>query len=232
MKTFKILLASVVAITSLSVSAQSADEIANKYVNAMGGAEKLASLKTVKMEGNMSTQGVDVALTLTKKHLEGMRLDLEIMGTSNFQMATPTKGWVFMPIMQQTEPKEMDAEQLKSVQSQLDIQGSLYNYKAKGYSLESVGTEKVDGKDAHKLKMVKDGKEVFYFVDAATGLLLKTSMKVSAQGTEMDVETVFGDYRKNAEGYMFAYTNTTTQGVITFDKISANVPVEDKMFTN
>lgn len=232
MKTFKILLASVLAVTSLSVSAQSADEIANKYVNAMGGAEKLASLKTVKMEGNMSTQGIDVALTLTKKHLEGMRLDLEIMGTSNFQMATPTKGWVFMPIMQQTEPQEMDAEQLKSVQSQLDIQGSLYDYKAKGYSLESVGTEKVDGKDAHKLKMVKGGKEVLYFVDAATGLILKTSMKVSAQGTEMDVETVFGDYRKNAEGYMFAYTNTNAQGVITFDKISANVPVEDKMFTN
>lgn len=232
MKTFKILLASALVLTSLAVSAQSADEIANKYVTAMGGAEKLASLKTVKMEGNMSTQGIDVALTLTKKHLEGMRLDLEIMGTSNFQMATPTKGWVFMPIMQQTEPQEMDAEQLKTVQSQLDIQGSLYDYKAKGYSLESMGTEKVDGKDAYKLKMVKAGKEVLYFVDAATGLLLKTSMKVSAQGTEMDVETVFGDYRKNAEGFMFAYTNTNAQGVITFDKISANEPVDDKMFTN
>ena len=232
MRTIKILLSSAFALFSLAAQAQSADEIVAKYVNAMGGAEKLASLKTVKMEGNMSTQGIDVALTLTKKHLEGMRLDLEIMGTSNFQMATPTKGWVFMPVMQQTEPQEMDAEQLKSVQSQLDIQGSLYNYKEKGYTLESLGTEKVDGKDAHKLKLVKAGKEVFYFVDAATGLLLKTVTKVSAQGTEMDVETVFGDYRKNAEGYMFAYTNTNTQGVITFDKISANVPVDDKMFTN
>lgn len=232
MKTIKILLPSAFALFSLAAQAQSADEIVAKYVNAMGGAEKLASLKTVKMEGNMSTQGIDVALTLTKKHLEGMRLDLEIMGTSNFQMATPTKGWVFMPVMQQTEPQEMDAEQLKSVQSQLDIQGSLYNYKEKGYTLESLGTEKVDGKDAHKLKLVKAGKEVFYFVDAATGLLLKTVTKVSAQGTEMDVESVFSDYRKNEEGYMFAYTNTNTQGVITFDKISTNVPVEDKMFTN
>ncbi len=232
MKTLKTIFAAVFAVASFASSAQSTDEIVNKYVTAMGGAEKLASLKTVKMEGNMSTQGIDVALTLTKKHLQGMRLDLEIMGTSNFQMATPTKGWVFMPVMQQTEPQEMDAEQLKGVQSQLDIQGSLFNYKEKGYSLESLGLEKVDTKDAHKLKMVKDGKEVFYFVDASTGFLLKTVTKVNAQGAEMDVETSFSDYKKNAEGYMFAYTNTNTQGVITFDKISANIPVDDKIFTN
>jgi len=131
MKTLKTFIAAALAVVSFAASAQSADDIVNKYVTAMGGAEKLASLKTVKMEGNMSTQGIDVALTLTKKHLEGMRLDLEIMGTSNFQMATPSKGWVFMPIMQQTEPQEMEAEQLKSVQSQLDIQGSLYTTKQK-----------------------------------------------------------------------------------------------------
>ncbi len=232
MKILKILLASVFVFFSFAASAQSTDEIVNKYVNAMGGAEKLSSLKTVKMEGNMSTQGIDVALTLTKKHLAGLRLDLDIMGTSNFQMATPTKGWVFMPVMQQTEPQEMDAEQLKSVQGQMDIQGSLFNYKEKGYTLESMGTEKVDGKDAHKLKLVKGGKEVFYFVDAASGLLLKTVTKVAAQGTETDVENVFDDYRKNAEGYMFPYKNTNAQGVITFDKISANIPVDDKLFTN
>jgi len=232
MKTFKSLFVAAMSFATITVSAQTADEIVNKHVTALGGADKLASLKTVKMEGTMNTQGIDVALTLTKKHMAGMRMDMEIMGTSNYQIATPTQGWVFMPVMQQTEPQPMDEEQIKSVQSQMDIQGALFNYKEKGFTIESLGTEKVDGKDAYKLKVVKNGKDVFYFIDAASNFIIKTTSKISAQGQEMDVETTFADYKQNADGYWFSYTNTTTQGTITFDKISSNLPVDDKLFTN
>jgi hypothetical protein len=232
MKAFKTIFVAAMTLATTTLSAQTADEIVNKYVAAMGGAEKLSSLKTVKMEGNLSTQGIDVALTLTKKHMAGMRMDMEIMGSSNYQMANTTKGWVFMPVMQQTEPQEMEAEQVKSIQSQFDIQGALYNYKEKGYTVEYVGTEKLDGKDAYKLKVVKDGKDVFYFLDVVSNFIVKTASKVSAQGQEMDIETSFADYKQNAEGYWFSYTNTTTQGVISFEKITANIPVEDNLFTN
>jgi hypothetical protein len=232
MKAFKTVFVAAMSFVAISVSAQTADEIVNKYVTALGGAEKLASLKTVKMEGNMSTQGIDIPITLTKKHLIGMRMDMEIMGTSNYQMATASKGWVFMPVMQQTEPKEMEPDQLKGIQSQLDIQGSLFNYKEKGYTVEYIGTEKIDGKDAFKLKAVKDGKDVFYFLDASSNFIVKTSSKATVQGQEIEMETSFSDYKQNAEGYWFAYTMTPTQGVITFDKISTNIPVDEKIFSN
>ena len=180
----------------------------------------------------MSTQGIDIPLTITKSHLLGMRLDMEIMGTSNYQLANATKGWVFMPVMQQTEPQEMDADQHRTIISQFDVQGSLYNYKEKGYTLEYIATEKLDGKDAYKLKMVKNGNNVFYFIDAVSGFIVKTASKMSAQGQEMDVETSFSDYKKNADGYWFAHTNVTTQGTISFDKVSTNIPVDEKIFTN
>ncbi len=232
MKTLKTLFVAASTLIASAGMAQNADEVIKKNITAMGGAAKIATLSTVKMEGSMNTQGIDVPLTITKKHLAGLRLDLEIMGTSNYQLANTTKGWVFMPIMQQTEPQEMNAEQHKMVQSQFDVQGSLFNYKEKGYSVEYAGTEKVDGKDAHKLKVVKNGNTVYYFIDATSNFIIKTATKVSAEGQEMDVETKFADYKQNAEGYWFPYTNVTTQGTITFDKISANVPVDDKIFTN
>lgn len=212
--------------------AQTADEIISKHIAAMGGAAKLGSLNTVKMEGNMNTQGIDVPMTITKKHLAGLRLDLEIMGTSNYQLANTTKGWIFMPIMQQTEPKEMSAEQHTSVQTQFDVQGSLFNYKEKGYTVEYAGIEKLDGKDAHKLKVVKSGNAVFYYIDAVSNLIVKTASKVNIEGQETDIETKFSDYKQNADGFWFPYTNVTMQGTITFDKISANVPVDEKIFTN
>ena len=232
MITLKTFLVAAIGFAAISASAQTADEIVNKHITAMGGAEKLASLKTVKMEGNMSTQGIDIPLTITKSHLLGMRLDMEIMGTSNYQLANATKGWVFMPVMQQTEPQEMDADQHKTILSQFDVQGSLYNYKEKGYTVEYIATEKLDGKDAYKLKLVKNGNNVFYFIDAVSGFVVKTASKMSAQGQEMDVETSFTDYKKNADGYWFAHTNLTTQGTINFDKVSTNIPVDEKIFTN
>ena len=51
-------------------------------------------------------------------------------------------------------------------------------------------------------------------------------------GTEMDVETVFTDYKQNADGYWFAYTTATPNGPITFDKIDTNVKVDESIFKN
>ncbi len=232
MKTLKAILLTATAFVSLAVSAQTADDVINKHIAKMGGAAKLEALKTVKMEGNLTTQGIDVALSFTKKHLVGMRVDMEIMGTSNYQIITPTKGWAFMPVMQQTEPQEMEAEQLKSAQGQLDIQGSLYNYKQKGYTAEYMGKEQVDGKDAHKIKVVKSGRDVFYFIDAESNFIVKSMSKANIQGQETDVQTTFADYKQTPDGYWFPYSSTTMQGPVTFSKIEVNVPVDDKIFTN
>ena len=232
MKTLKAILLSAAISVTMVASAQTADEVINKHIAAMGGADKLSSLKTVRMEGNLNTQGVEVALTLTKKHLVGMRVDMEIMGTSNYQIVNATKGWAFMPVMQQTEPQEMKPDQLKSAQGQLDLQGSLFNYKQKGYTAEYVGLEKVDGKDAHKLKVVKEGRDVMYFVDATSGFILKTASKATIQGQEMDIQTTYADYKQTPDGFWFPFSSTTLQGPMSFSKIEVNVLVDEKIFTN
>ena len=232
MKTLRTILLTAVSFVTVAASAQTADEVINKHVAKMGGAAKLEALKTVKLEGNLNTQGIDVALSFTKKHMVGMRVDLDIMGTSNYQIITPIKGWAFMPVMQQTEPQEMEAEQLKNAQGQLDIQGSLFNYKQKGYTAEYIGKEKVDGKDAHKIKIVRDGRDIFYFIDVESNFIVKSASKANIQGQETQVETTFGDYKQTPEGYWFPYFSTTMQGPVTFSKIQVNVPVDDKIFTN
>lgn len=227
----KHLLVGALALTTISVSAQTADEIVAKNVEAMGGAAKLATLNSAKMTGNMSVQGTDVGMTITRLNNKGYRLDLEIMGTSNYQLVNAEKGSVFMPIQGMSDPKEMDAEQYKSVSSQLDLQGALFNYKAKGNTVEALGTEKVDGADAYKLKLTtKAGKVVTYFIDTKTNRLIKSVSKVSANGEEMEMETTYGDYKQDANGFWFPFTITNMQGTVTFDKIESNVAVDESIF--
>jgi len=239
MKAFK-LLAAVLAFTAVNVSAQTAvsaeksvDQIVNDYVTALGGKEKLESLKTVKMQGTMNTQGADVSLTMTKSHMVGFRMDIEVMGTSNYQIANKTEGWVFMPVMGMKEPQKMDDAQYKASVNQFDLQGALVNYKDKGTAIESLGKETVDGSEAYKLKLTfSNGETSNYFIDAKTNRLVKISGKRTINGEEMDIATSFSDFKQNADGFWFPYTMETIQGKVYFEKVETNVPAEDNLFKN
>lgn len=233
MKPVKFLAMAFAALLFTNTQAQTVDDVVNSHITAMGGKEKLESLKSVRMTGSMSTQGVDISMTMTRSHLIGFRLDMDIMGSSNYQMLNSTEGWVFMPVMGMTEPKKMEDDQYKSASSQLDIQGALLNYKDKGTTIELLGKDKVDNAEAYKLKLtLKSGKVVTYFLDAKTYFLIKTASKQNVQGEEMDMETTFADFKQNADGFWFPYSTTSMQGTITFDKIETNVKVEDSLFKN
>ena len=166
MKMFKKLLFAGLAFTSMTVSAQTADDIVAKNIAAMGGAAKIATLITVKKTGTMSAQGQHFPVTKTIEHMKGFRIDFEIMGTSNYQLITPTKSSTFMPIQQMTEPRISTEEESKAQQGALDIHSALYDYKTKGTTVELVGDDKVDGADVYKLKVIPtSGKTSFYLID-------------------------------------------------------------------
>ncbi len=213
--------------------AQNVDEIIDKYFAALGGKEKMATLKTIKMEGTMSAQGAEITITNTRSHGIGIRTDIEVMGSSNYQVANTTKGSVFWPVRGMTEPEAMESEQFKSSQNQMDLQGALYNYKEKGTIVELIGKETIDKAEAYHLKIAfKNGLLTNYFIDSQTSRLVKTTSRQNMNGEEIDVETTYSDFKQNADGYWFAYSMTTRQGTITYDKILTNTPVDESIYKN
>ena len=139
----KNLFISALFLTGLAVgqcaTAQTVDDIAKLNMDAMGGAEKIASLKTLKMEGTLNTQGVDVSITSTTAHLKGIRVDIEVMGTSNYQVANTTEGWVYMPVMGMSTAQKMDDDQFKAAQNQMDLQGFFFFFFEIGTIIELAG---------------------------------------------------------------------------------------------
>lgn len=215
---------------TIGASAQTVDEVLAKHITALGGAEKLATLNTAIMEGNMSANGTDFPLTMTKTQLKGMRIDFEVMGTSNYQLANTEKAFAYMPIMQMQEPKEADAEKFKFIVPELDLQGSLYNYTEKGNTVALMPNEKVDGIEHYKIKLItKLGAEVHYFIDIKTNFISKVK-RFGQSPTGGDVEASFADYKKNADGFIFPYSMTTPNGTIIFDKVNTNVKVDENLY--
>ncbi|HEX2684879.1 MAG TPA: hypothetical protein VHL77_13130 [Ferruginibacter sp.] len=233
MKKIKSLIFFACAISAVQfVHAQTVDEIINKNIQAMGGREKMLSLKTVLMTGSFLTPGsTPVNILVTKKHLVGSRIDIEINGTKNYQLITPTHGWIFTPVQGDKEPRPLIEDQYKFSQVQLDLQWPFLDYSSKGIKVELAGKDTVDGSLCNKLKVVcPNGNVTVYSIDTKSNLIVKANTKMFQFGALEDVITTYGDYRKNADGYWFAYTFTNPRGTTKYENILTNVAVADDLF--
>ena len=212
--------------------AQTLDEVVNKYVSALGGKEKLSTLKSVRMDGTLNASGTDVNLIITKSQLVGERIDITAMGMNGYQIFTPTTGQVYMPFMGQTAPEVMKEEQIKTGAAGLDIQGALFNYKQKGTDLQLLGKEKVDSLDCYKIKATfKSGLTINYFIDAKTNYIIKTIATQKIGAEQKEEINGYANYKATDNGYIFPFTTTIEQGEINFSKIETNVAVDNKIFT-
>lgn len=233
MKNLFVAFFALVSLTSLRVKAQTADEIIDKHLEAMGGKEKLATLNSVRMETNLSVQGMDIPVIITRVHNVGQRVDISAMGMEGYIINTTTNGWSYMPFMGQSAAEAMPEDQVKEGQDGLDIQGTFLNYKEKGHTVELVGKEAVDGTECYKLKLTtKMGKERTYFIDPKTYFIVRFVAKGVVNGQEMEVSQNFGDYKKTEEGFTFAHTigGAFGQGDMTVTKIEVNKPIDEKIF--
>ena len=234
MKKLQIGLFAAAAMMSIqSVKAQTADEVIDKYVTALGGKEKILSLKSVKKVGSLNVQGMDVGLTITRVQGVGSRNDISVPGMGEgFQVVNPIKGWDFMPFMGQASPEEVSVDKLKSSFSLLDIQGSLVNYKEKGSQVEMSGKEKVENAECYKLKLTdKQGVISTLFIDSKSNYLIKSIITAKSSNGDINTELSFGDFKKTDEGYIFPFSEVMEKGTIIFTSIETNKPVDEKIFT-
>lgn len=65
----------------------------------------------------------------------------------------------------------------------MDIAGPLVDYIAKGNKAELQGKETIDGKEAYKVKLtLATGKDVTYYFDTKTNLLVQTKQMTPGMG--------------------------------------------------
>ena len=235
-KTFAWLL--LAGLTGAAAWAQTADEIIEKHLQAMGGKEKLKAVQTERISGKMVLgQGMEAPFTMEMARPNKMRMEFTIQGMTGIQAFDGKTGWAVMPFMGKTEPEAMPAEDVKRMEEQADIDGLLLDYKEKGRQVEYVGKEDLEGTPVHKLKVTqKNGDVVFVYIDAEQFLQLKQSGKTKIRGQEVESETIFGDF-KPVEGLIVPHSiEQKAQGmpggmVMTISKVEINPSVADSRFT-
>lgn len=227
----------VAALSSVVAKAQTADEIVTKYIDAIGGAANWKKVTSLVQTGSMSVQGADVSVVVSVLHNKGSRQDISLMGMNGYMIVTPTAGWNFMPFGNgQTAPEPMTAEDVKQGQAELDVQGSLVDYKSKGHSVELIGSEDVDGTDCFKLKVnLKNDRSETYFIEKKGYTLIKTVGVRKANGQEMELTTTFSNYQKLPEGIVLPMTINVPLGPgmnvdMTITKVEVNKTIDESIF--
>ncbi len=234
MKKFKLVSLFIAAAFSfVTVKAQTADEIVNKHLEAMGGIEKLKTINTVVMDGSLNLMGNDVPLKVYLKHNFAFRQEIEFMGMKNYFLFRTDSAWTFIPAQGQQKPEPLPQEAVKKAINTLDAQGELVDYKAKGHSIELLGKEDVEGTECFKIKVkYKNGEEATLFIDAKSFFLVQKFEKANVNGQETEATTKFSNYTKHSSGIMFAMTmeGGALPGAINFTKIELNTVLADALF--
>jgi hypothetical protein len=226
----KLLFTGSLLVTVMGLFAQNVDEIVSKHLNAIGGAEKWKKVNSIVMEGTMNVMGNDVSLKITQLNNQGNRTDISVAGMENYVIITPSGGYTYMPVQGMQKPEPMTADDVKEGLDDLDIQGNLVDYQAKGHTVEFLGTEDIEGTECYKLKVTrKNSGEQTLFLDKASYMIVRSSSKRKAMGQEMDVNVDFSDY-KEVDGIKLAHSVGQGFGTMVVSTVKINQPIAPEVF--
>ena len=214
------------------------DELVAKNVAAKGGADALRALQSVRFTGKMLVNEgqIQLAYIETKKRPGEVRSEVTLQGMTAIQAYDSQQGWKVSPFQGRKDPEKMSGDDTKSLMEEAEIDGPLVDWKAKGSTVEYLGTEDVDGTLAHKLKVVrKNGDVTFVYLDPDAFLEIRKTTQRVEQGAQVEVETDVGDYEKIAGVFLPFSIESGRKGdpdkqKIIIDKAEGNIPVDDAIF--
>lgn len=245
MKTIKTLFILLLFVSLAPANAQTAEEIISNYLENIGGEENLKKVTSAKFVGKVDVGSMILPVEMiqtttgyrmTKANVQGQTFYQEVYdgetlwGTNQMTMAA----------------EKSDAEATENFKKNInDFPDPFLDYKAKGYVVELIGNETIEGTDTYKIKLVKepimvDGQQMddisFYYFDTENfvPLVYEEELK-SGQGKGMVIQMKYSDYQE-VDGIYFPFS--MNQGVkdqsggqlITLTDITLNGELDKTMF--
>ena len=219
--------------SSFTGTTQTADEIIDKYITAIGGKENWKKINSLKMEGNIQVQGLEIPFTMQAVNGKGLRTDGEFQGNFFIDIITPTKGWSQNPMAGKATLQPLSDDELKDRVDALDLQGAFVDYKEKGSVVEFLGKDEEDGNDYFKVKLTtKNKNETTYFFDTKTYLVYKQESISKQQGQEMKMVVKTLDYQTIDGGVKMPFKTDQGQMILAAKKFIVNGAIDDKIFSD
>lgn len=243
MKIKLILLTLLIIFTTQIVSAQTADEIIATYFENTGGIENWNGLNSMTSKASINQGGMEIPLTIINMKDGRQLVEYEVQGKVLKEAFDGEVSWAYN--FMTMEPEKSDAESTENMKRESgDFPDPFLNYKEKGYSIELLGKETVEGVECFKIKLTKkpqlvDGQEVdnivYYFFDTENYVPIVTESEIKSGEMKGKIARgTFSDYDE-VEGLYFPFS--VSQGIkdmgsqtINFTSFELNPKIDDAIF--
>jgi hypothetical protein len=223
--------------------AQTADEILEKSIAALGGRAAHAKIKSRTMSGTItiSTPAGDVQGTIEtlnaapNKQRTLIKADLSSFGAGLLEVDQRFDGSTGYVLDSLQGNRDITGNQLDNMRN-AGFPHAFLAYKELGIVAALAGKDKVGDRDAYVVVFEPtSGSTIRQFIDAETFLPVKFMMKVNVPQIGADVEqtTTISDYR-DVDGVKLPFRLQSSSSIQTFTveiaKAAHNVPVDEKLF--
>src|SRR5712671_759157 len=232
-----VLMIAITALSAAMAAGQTADDIIAHYVKAVGGMDKIQTVKSLRRSGKfIGGGGFEAVILQENKRDASVREEFSLQGMTAINAFDGKTGWKVEPWAGKKDPEALGEEEMTSIVEDADFDGPLIDYKRKGNKVEFVGMDKFEGTDTYKLKVTKpNGDLYFYYLDSDYYMPIKIDTKRVVRGEEREYETALGDYKLVNGWYLPFAVEVNAKGhqdksKYVYEKIEANVTLGDARF--
>jgi len=215
---------------------QDADDVIKSYLKAVGGADKMAAITTMKMVGESTSPQGTAPMTMIKKAPHKSKMVINVMGSEMIFAYDGETAWTSNPWQGGGVPKKLEGPQAERFAKD-EMEDPFLNYAEKGHSVKLLGEEDVNDQTHFKVRLTKKGgDEMIYYFNADTGLPTQMKMLITdGQAKGSIAVTAFSDY-KEVNGLMMAHTIDTSvdgnsQSNFVIKEMMINDDIPDSEFT-
>jgi outer membrane lipoprotein-sorting protein len=235
--------AALLILRALPVNAQTADEVVEKYLTALGGRAALSKLTSRTATGTISvtTPAGDLTGTLElynkapNKVRTVIKIDASALGVGQILQDQRFDGSAGYAIDSLNGNRDITGDQAEIMRNST-FPTPLLRYKEEGARVELIGKEKAGDRDAYVLQVTpKTGPASRQFIDAETYLLVKSVVTVNVPqlGTNLEQTVESSDYR-DVDGVKLPFrvrsVNQVQSVTITLTKVEHNTVLQDSSF--
>jgi hypothetical protein len=207
-----------------------------RVVESLGGAARLETVKAVRQKASMrmkTPQGemsldADSLVVFPDRQRQVMRTPMGEMTS----VVAPQTAFVAMPMGTRDMPASQKENALRELRTNLIAVARRASDPA--LSVREAGREKVGDVEARVLELSVDGAEARWFVDPASGRILRTSARTMGPAGPAEQTTDLSDWRM-VDGVAFAYKRAIKRdgedaGAVELTDIALNPEVDPKAF--
>src|SRR5262245_14842284 len=242
MRRFALLLTLIagMSVPAASQTVPTADEIIARYIQRIGGADRLRAVVSVRRHGKFYGGGFEAVVSYENRRPGQVREETTFGGLTGVTAFDGKNGWKIEPWAGKRDAEPLGEDETKGIVEDAEFDDPLINYKERGNTVAFLGMDQIEGTDVYKLMLTlaSNGDVRTYYLDAESCVPVKYEVKRTVRGAERWFEVELGDY-KEVQGVLFPFSvavgakgsSSADKTQISWERITVNPVLEERRFT-